>query len=442
MKILQVSPSDIAGGAEKIAFDLFQSYRQIGHRSWLAVDNRKTSDPDVHQIPKNQNNSGWAHFCLAIHGNLLKLNTRHPAIEKLKYWIRILAGGWSEIDRERGREDFNYPGSQLLLRTIQETPDIIHLHNLHGNYFDLRFLPKLTCNKLTFITLHDEWMLTGHCACTIKCQRWITGCGQCPDLNIYPAVLKDATAWNWKRKKRIYHKSSLHVITPSRWLLERVNRSMLHPITSTVIPNGVNHSIFHPADRTKKRQELQLPQESKILLFAAHKGRYNPFRNYLMTKRAADLASNTISEPVLFIVLGGDESSEEAAGNLTIRHLPMIQEPTQIAKYYQAADLYLHAAISDNFPTTVLEALSCGVPTIATAIGGIPEQINHARTGFLVPPGDEKLMALWICKLLEDDPLRQSVSEQAAAEAKARFSIKNQAQSYLDRYKEILDQCE
>ena len=65
----------------------------------------------------------------------------------------------------------------------------------------------------------------------------------------------------------------------------------------------------------------------------------------------------------------------------------------QAEAYYQAADIYIHAAKADTFPNVVLEALACGLPVVATAVGGIPEQIDHERTGFLVPPGDAAGMA-------------------------------------------------
>jgi hypothetical protein len=53
------------------------------------------------------------------------------------------------------------------------------------------------------LTLHDAWLLSGHCAHSFDCQRWKTGCGECPDLDVYPASPRDATACNWRRKREI-----------------------------------------------------------------------------------------------------------------------------------------------------------------------------------------------------------------------------------------------
>src|SRR3990172_6801419 len=87
--------------------------------------------------------------------------------------------------RLRGREDFNFPGTAALLELPGRTPDALHLHNLHGGYFDLRALPALTARVPAVLSLHDAWLLSGHCAHSFDCGRWETGCGECPALWIY-----------------------------------------------------------------------------------------------------------------------------------------------------------------------------------------------------------------------------------------------------------------
>ena len=61
-----------------------------------------------------------------------------------------------------GFEDFDYPGIYHLFQNISFIPDIIHLHNLHGNYFDFRIISQLSKSFKVFLTLHDEWVYTGH----------------------------------------------------------------------------------------------------------------------------------------------------------------------------------------------------------------------------------------------------------------------------------------
>jgi len=439
MNILQLSTHDLGGGAEKVAWNLFQTYRVRGHQSHLAVGHKRTDDVDVLEIPRLDQAPPWAHICWVLHGRLAPLENRVRGVWRLRYWLRLLAQGQPAWDRIRGREDFNYPGSRQLLQLELKKPEIIHAHNLHGGYFDLRFLPALSREIPMVMTLHDEWTYTGHCAHALDCERWRSGCGQCPDLTIYPAIERDATAWNWQRKQRIYRRSRLYVATPSQWLLDRVRQSILKPVEGRVIHNGVDLSVYHPADRHEVRAKLSLPLDAVILLFAAH-GIKSRFKDYETIRNAiAHLNLSDSALPrVLFLALGGQEAGSEKLGQVEVRTIPFQTDPLRVAQYFQAADIFLHAAHADTFPNTVLESLACGTPVIATAVGGIPEQIEEGETGFLVPPQDSVMMAQKIRYLLQDDALRQYMGLQAAAVAKRDFALERQADDYLRWYEEIL----
>jgi glycosyltransferase involved in cell wall biosynthesis len=109
-----------------------------------------------------------------------------------------------------------------------------------------------------------------------------------------------------------------------------------------------------------------------------------------------------------------------------------------MAQYYQAADVYVHAAKSDTFPNTVLEALACGLPVVATAIDGIPEQIDDGRTGFLVPAGNAEAMAQRVVQLIEREGIHREMAAEAQQTARERFDIRQQVCAYLDWYDSIL----
>src|SRR5262249_17124394 len=130
-------------------------------------------------------------------------------------------GRW--LDHQLGIENFRFPGTKRLLTLADKQPSILHLHNLHGGYFDLPILPWISQQVPTVVTLHDAWLLSGHCAHSFACEKWRTGCGECPDLTIYPEIRRDATRYNWQRKREIYSRSRLYVSTPSQWLMQKVD---------------------------------------------------------------------------------------------------------------------------------------------------------------------------------------------------------------------------
>lgn len=128
------------------------------------------------------------------------------------------------------------------------------------------------------------------------------------------------------------------------------------------------------------------------------------------------------------------------ADAVTIQFIPYQNDPRRIARYYQATDLYLHPSRADTFPTTVLEALACGTPVVASAVGGILEQIVEGRTGFLVPAGDAPALAERVLELLADEGLRLRMGRQAAEDAARRFGLERMVGEYLEFYKGILNE--
>ena len=459
MNVLQVSTTDTIGGAEKIAWNLFQAYRSRGHGSRLAVGRKFSNDPDILLIPNEKLQGSWCRGWLALSRYLESLDGRFRGAWRLSDLIRGVAEPRKWLDQYRGIEDFHFPGTWHLLRLTSHVPNLVHFHNLHGGYFDLRVLPWLSQRIPVVVTLHDAWLFSGHCSHSLECERWKTGCGQCPDLTTYPSIQRDATNFNWRRKQEIYSKSRLYVTTPSRWLMNKVEHSMLAPavVDTRIIPNGVDLTVFYRAEMQATRAALGLPQDTKVLVFAASKIRRNVWKDYNTMKAAISfLGTRLHRQKVLFVALGEDASTERI-GQVEVRFVPYQKDAELVARYYQAADLYLHAARADTFPNTVLEALACGTPVVATAVGGIPEQVRGLEmaicgwrfnpfntyqvdeaTGVMVPPGDAEAMALGIERLLKDGPLRRRLGENAARDARQRFDLQKQVDSYLEWYGELL----
>mgnify|MGYP002623281004 FL=1 len=455
LSILQVSTADILGGAESIARNLHLAYRQAGHDAYLAVGRKRSDDHNTFRIPNEAATGRWRKLWWGLHAAMQPHFARIPAARTIARTLQSLAepAGW--LDRRHGIEDFHFPGSHRLLDLTPHIPDIVHFHNLHGGYFDLSSLPHIFRPLSFFLTLHDAWLLAGHCAHSFDCDRWKTGCGSCPDLTIYPAIRRDATSENWRRKAEIFTQCRLYVTAPCKWLLDRADESLLAPaiIESHVIPNGVDQSIFKPGDMRAARRSLNLSPDAAIVLFVANSPRRNPFKDYETLRRAVALLARKITgRPLLLLALGGEGPTEQVEG-AEIRHLPATGDANTVADYYRAADLYLHAARVDTFPNTLIEALSCGRPVVATAVGGIPEQVRslpmfghkvdavapHGATGILTPAGDADAMAQAAEFVLHDGHIARAMSTSAANDAQARFSLQTQVSRFLDWYEFALE---
>lgn len=153
---------------------------------------------------------------------------------------------------------------------------------------------------------------------------------------------------------------------------------------------------------------------------------------------------------ILLIALG-EEGQGRRIGSAELRFVGYQDDPRTVSEYYRAADIYLHAARADTFPTSVIEAAACGTPVVATAVGGIPEQVTslypwgdgnvetgRSPTGVLVQPRDAQEMAAAVRRLLADDGLLERLGQNAANDASRRFALDAQVDAYLDWYRSIL----
>ncbi|MGB3512085.1 MAG: glycosyltransferase [Microcoleaceae cyanobacterium] len=353
INILQVNTSDLVGGAEKIGLTLHQGYQKRGYNSWLAVGKKKSTLPEI--MPINQEvDHGWGKFWLTIGNSLSPFAEKNKIAAKIQHLLVSRLGQPHRWLKEKlGQENFYFPASNRILDLPPQKPDILHCHNLHGNYFDLNHLALFSQQIPVILTLHDAWLLSGHCAHSLGCDRWKTGCGQCPYLTIYPAIQRDGTAYNWHKKREIYARSKLYVVTPSNWLMSQVEQSILKKavVKSKVIPNGIDLSIFKPVDKYLAREKLGISQNAKILLFTANFiQNKNPFKDYETIQGAVQqLAENFQGGELILLVLGDFQPSKEI-GNAKIQFIPFQQDSSIVAYYYQAADVYVHGAKADTFP--------------------------------------------------------------------------------------------
>ncbi|NLK98723.1 MAG: glycosyltransferase [Epulopiscium sp.] len=324
---------------------------------------------------------------------------------------------------------------QLLFSKKYKKSDILHFHNLHGNYFGILSLPILTKNKKIIWTLHDMWAFTGHCAHSLDCNKFEKQqCKKCNYINIYPAMKKDRANTLFKFKHWIYKHSDFDIVVPSKWLEKQVRCSMLKNKRIHYIPNGIDINVFKKYDKQVTRQRLGLPKDKIILLFSADGGNKNPWKGpkYLL-EAIKNINSSNWREKVLFLNIGGNSTRQD--NYISKRY---IKSENLMAQYYSSADLYIFPTLADNAPLTVLEAMACGLPVVTFNTGGVPEIVKHMETGYVSAYKDQQDFNKGIYLLLNNTELREDMSKKAIEVIHERFTIDLMVKHYINLYNQIL----
>ncbi len=195
--------------------------------------------------------------------------------------------------------------------------------------------------------------------------------------------------------------------------------------------------MFRLGDRVAARRRLGVEDVELVLVFAGHGIRTSDFKDYATFDAALTRLGSSEGGRITAFALGSDGERTLERGRMTVREVRLLPH-TGVVEYLRAADLYLHAARAETFPLTILEALACGVPVVASAVGGVPEQITP-QTGILVVPGDPDALAAAV-SMLEDDPERRTRMGFAAARcAEEHYSLQRQSTAFLDWFAELVE---
>ncbi len=319
----------------------------------------------------------------------------------------------------------------ILKKTYQIAPDIIHIHNIHGGFFQTNLLPKLSKIAPTVWTFHDMFPITGHCAHSFECEKWKSGCENCERLDIYPSIKKDRTRVLWNYKNKIFNSADFTIVTPSIWLKKCVEESFLKNKDIRLIYNGIDLKNFTKTDKSEARKELGLPDNKKIILFSSDGGVKNPFKGGEFVFEAFEKLKNR--NDILFLNIGGDSGQKSE----NWQDYGYVNDSKTMAKLYSAADIYLFPTLAETFGMTIVEAMSCGLPVVTFETGGVPEIVENGKSGFVVEYKNGEKLVEALEKLLDDYELREKMAENAVNASK-KFSSERMALEYLRLYEELL----
>lgn len=349
MKVLQINSVCGRGSTGRIVLDIHNALSTNGYKSYVAYGREKT---------KNCSNAIRIGRKIDIYTHVLKT----------RFFDKHGFGS------KQATKDF--------IKKVKELdPDIIHLHNIHGYYINIKILFDYLkqINKQVIWTLHDCWPFTGHCAYFdfVGCNKWEKGCFKCPQKSKYPkSWLFDNSSNNWKIKKELFTGiKSLTLVSPSQWLADLVKKSFLKEYPVVVIPNGIDISVFKPTP-SDFRKKYRIEDKFVIL------GVANVWEERKGLKYFFEL-SKLLNEDEVIVLVG---LSRKQKKNLpkNIIGLSKTHSVKELVEIYTAADVFVNPTLEDNFPTVNLEAQACGTFVITFDSGGAKETLSSVNNGVVV----------------------------------------------------------
>jgi glycosyltransferase involved in cell wall biosynthesis len=410
MKVAQVNYSDVDGGAARAAYRVHCALRRHGVDSRMYVNSSSGEDWTV-QTPRGK----W-----------------------MNWFIQCRQKPWAALLRKMFGTESRGPFSPAILssgwpRWLNESDvNVIHLHWVAGEMMSIADIGRL--NAQVVWTLHDMW---GFCGAEHYSEesRWREGYSR---LNRSAADKSrfDLDRWTWRKKLR-HWRQPMHIVAPSHWLADCARQSALMqdwPVFT--VPNPIDTEAWLRFDKSLARRILGLPFEGPLLLFGAMGGTRDPRKGFDLLKGALDHLRGEMAGLEL-VVLGQTAPKEPIDLGFPVHYAGHLNDDVSLCLYYNAADAVVVPSRQDNLPNSGVESQACGTPVVAFNVCGLPDIIEHQKTGYLAQPFDTQDLARGIGWVLDGAERRAELGIQSRQAAVTRFSYPVVAEQYLQIYKAV-----
>jgi len=303
-------------------------------------------------------------------------------------------------------------------------PDVVHFHSVANRTFSAA---SLLVSRVypTVWSLHDVWsQCIWHNPRPAECRQMLGGCVACrsmPGLSVVNRFLKE----------RVWRHVALHLVLCSEWMKGFLRRSALGRVPMDVIPNGVDLRRFDNLDRTGARKGLGIPKDARVALFVGDMK--NPVKGCRELLGIAERITRD-EEDVWFVLVGDHAASSPACERIVLTGAVPAEE---IPGMFAAADVFVLPSRAEHAPLVILEAMAAGVPQVAYAVGGIPEQIVDGQTGLMAAPRDARGLESALRELLGDARRRKAMGRAARKRVEKHFSLDEQVARTESLYERV-----
>ena len=404
MKNLQVGDNDLVGNRFN-GHDLHLYLQQRGISSHHLVKTKRSDDPHTHLLDPDY--------------------AARPTFDE----------SVAQFERHYDTHALHSPlAFSLLSNPLFLDADIVHYHLIHNASFNLHLFPMLTALKPSVWTIHDTWAFTGHCIQPLGCERWKTGCGECPHLDTPFVLTTDTSALNWELKRDLMRRCSLDLIVASQHMLDQVRQSpILSHLPTHLVPFGLDLTAFAPTDPTPARSRLGIPPDNVVLCFRADT---SPFKGLSLIKEALQRVTSTKQITLLTVAQKG--VVPELAKSFHTIEAGWLTNDRAMLDIYHAADIFLMPSVAEAFGMMAMEAMACGKPVIACEGTSLPEVLKAPEGGMVVQAGDVDAFADAIERLVASPHERREMGARARRIAETHYNKDTYVSRIIAVYEDVI----
>lgn len=309
-------------------------------------------------------------------------------------------------------------------------PDLVVLGNLHSAALPPELLGAIAAHWPTAYVMHDQWALTGRCAYTGGCEKYLGGCDDaCPTPDEYPALAPERIAAAWKLKRAIY--GTAHpplLLANSAWMHAAAEQALAldsGPPGSAALQRllqavrlGVPTDVFRPRDRAACREHFDLPAD-RFIIMTSGTSAADPRKGLAHLSAALQ----HLALPDVLVVSVGHFDQHAPPPIPGMRAMGYLTDPRDLAMLYAAADIFVGPSLQEAFGQVFVEAAACGTPAVGYPVGGVPEAVLDGVSGRLANAVAPAALADAIFELYSDASLREELAAWGRMAVENEFSI-------------------
>lgn len=424
MKIALINTHGVAGGAARSCYGLLTGLRTLGHDAQLLVLNQLGSFESVLAHDKCLGREESDRFTARLRQYGLSVGAR---------------GRWFSPDP---------PYGGLAKHPLVAQAEIVNLHWV-ADFVSVRDLAELlSLGKPVVWTLHDERPMTGGCHYTDSCLQFGSTCVQCPQLQ--PQLWDMARCTRQAENMVLEAAKNLTIVGPSHWIARQAkSSSAFSKKRIEVIPYDVDVEMFGPTDgldeKRKIRKQLQIDEEALVFMVGGaslseeRKGLHVFEDAARIMLRHPPAAPSTGRRKTVFCSFGAAPRASSSFARSPVRYLGKAHDEQGVAQYLRACDVFVCPSLEDNLPNSVIEAMACGCPVIASRTGGLPDLIDVPGTGLLAEPGNPRSFAEAMNQIVRSDPSGlDSMRQNVLSKCRTSFARPMQAEAYEGLFNDLL----